>query len=247
MGGVVMKSRTTNNAKRAGRAWKSLRPFVALAAVVVALAPSPASAQSGSVSTTDMGTNDDGSSMSTEGGFLLGAKVGGIMSFNGLDPFVRGGLELGWDFGGTSGSMAGLLDVSYTSPSASGSRQDDRLAYDDATGKYDWEIDQRELVFQPTFLYRFTGGRLVPFVGLGARIYLLQTLSRGTANGEKILQTEEQSMKFGAGLPFGAEYGLGPGAVMAEGLVEWAPLNHRITGKSNLLAASLQIGYRMIF
>ncbi len=195
-------------------------------------------------------TNDAAASGATsnEGGFLAAAKVGGIVPLNGLDPFVRGGLELGWVFGGQNRTMAALLDISYTKPSASGSRQDDRLAYDEVPGEYDWEIDQHELVFQPTFLYRFTSSQpLIPFVGLGPRIYLLQTVSRGSANGETIQETEEQSMKIGAGLPFGAEYQLGPGGVFAEGLVEWAPLDHRITGDSSLLAGTLQLGYRAIF
>ncbi len=196
----------------------------------------------------DGGSPASDSPDSDEAAFVASGKIGGIMSFNGLNPFVVGGVQLGWIFGGTNQRMAALLDVTYTAPSADGKQTDERLEYDEASGEYSWSIVQKELVFQPTFVYRFTSqSKLVPFVGLGPRIYLLQTTGEGEANGEKILQSTEQSMKFGAGLPFGAEYTLGPGGVFAEALLEWAPLDHRITGDTSLLAANLFLGYRARF
>ncbi len=227
MGGVVMVKKLTT---------------AALAFSLLMVQTTSASAQ------TEDGGQATSEATSNEGGLLVAAKAGGIIPFNGMDPFVRGGLELGWVFSGQNRTIAALLDISYTRPGASGSEQDDRLAYDDVPGEYDWEIEQHELVFQPTFLYRFTSSNpLVPFVGLGPRIYLLETISRGKANDEKIQETSERSTKFGAGLPFGAEYQLGPGGLFAEGLLEWAPLDHRITGDSSLLAGTLQLGYRAIF
>lgn len=181
---------------------------------------------------------------SDSGALLLAGKVGGIVPLNGLDPFVTGGIEAGWIFAGTEQRIAALLDVSYTAPNASGSGADPRIAGE----TFGWEIVQKELILQPTFLYRYTAlGPLVPFAGIGPRIYFLETVGEGRANGVKISRTIEQSTRFGAGLPFGAEYGLGPGGLMAELLVEWAPLNHRVTGDVSLLAASLFAGYRARF
>jgi len=192
--------------------------------------------------------DDAGGTASSESAFLAAGKVGGIIPFNGLSPFVAGGVELGWVFAGTEQRMAALLDVSFTMPSADGSERDDRLMYDDASGQYDWEITQKQLVLQPTFLYRLTGSSaFVPFVGLGPRIYFLETVSKGSANSERILESEEQSTKFGVGLPLGVEYTLGPGGLMAQALLEWGPLDHRITGDTHLLAATLYLGYRARF
>jgi hypothetical protein len=107
---------------------------------------------------------------------------------------------------------------------------------------------QKELVLQPTFLYRLTSdSALVPFAGLGPRIYLLETVAEGKANGEVIQESHERSTKFGVGLPLGVEYTLGPGGLMAELLFEWGPLEHRVTGDTSLLAATLQLGYRARF
>ena len=199
-------------------------------------------ADTGAAPPADSGTASD------ESAFLVAGKVGGIVPFNGLGPFVIGGIELGWIFSGTEQRMAALLDVSFTAPSADGNEEDARLMYDDASGQYDWEITQKQLVLQPTFLYRLTGpSAFVPFAGLGPRVYFLETVSRGSANSEKILESEEQSTKFGVGLPLGVEYTLGPGGLMAQLLLEWGPLDHRITGDTSLLAANLFLGYRARF
>ena len=175
------------------------------------------------------------------GALLLAGKVGSIVPLNGLDPFVSGGVEVGWIFAGTQQRIAALLDVTYTAPHASGSAFDDRLS----GGEFGWKMVHKELIVQPTFLYRLTGlGPLVPFAGLGPRIYFLETVGEGSAAGTKFQESNEQSTKFGVGLPFGAEYALGPGGLMAEMLLEWAPIDHRITGDASLLAASLFVGYR---
>ena len=181
---------------------------------------------------------------SDPGALLLAGKVGGIVPLNGLDPFVTGGIEVGWIFAGTEQRIAALLDVTYTAPHASGTASDPRIA----GSAFGWEIAQKELILQPTFLYRYTAlGPLVPFAGIGPRIYFLETVGEGSANGVKFSESQEQSTRFGAGLPLGAEYALGPGGLMAELLVEWAPLNHRVTGDVSLLSTSLFAGYRARF
>lgn len=177
-------------------------------------------------------------------GVMVAAKVGAALPFNGLSPYVSGGIQLGWQLPGFAETLAVYLDISATSPSAEGNETDDRLVGSD----YSWHIRQKELILQPTALYRFTSlGDLVPFVGIGPRIYLLSTTSKASAGAGVILESTEQSTKFGVGVPIGVEYSLGPGNVLAEALLEWAPLDHRITGNASLLGANLFVGYRMIF
>jgi Outer membrane protein beta-barrel domain len=182
-------------------------------------------------------TDDDSSA------FLAAGKIGAIVPFNGLHPFVAGGVEFGWIFSGTNRRIGALLDVEYTAPSGDGNESDARVA----SGNYSWEIRQKELVFQPTFLYRFTsGGPLVPFAGLGPRIYFLETTGKGEAGGNALQETHEKSTKFGLGLPLGIEYQLGPGALFLEAQLEWGPLDHRITGDTSLAAVTPLIGYRAL-
>jgi hypothetical protein len=183
-------------------------------------------------------TNDDSEA------FLAGVKLGGIYSFNGLGPFVAGGIELGWVFAGTGRSLAVMLDVSYATPKGDDTAPDELAR---VSGDWSWEVTQKELTLQPTLLYRLTAlGSVVPFIGVGPRVYLLETTSRGSAGGQEFGEHQERSTKFGAGLPLGAELTLGPGGLFAELLFEWAPIDHRITGDSNLMATSLFIGYRAL-
>lgn len=217
------------------------------ATLATLLAAAPAHAQdaqedvSFQASTDDVGEDggDDDSSA-----FLAAGKIGGIVPFAGFTPFVTGGVELGWIFGGTGRRIGALLDVTYTTPKGDGTVEDTR--YED--GGFSWELVQKQLVFQPTFLYRLTGvaGDLVPYAGIGPRIYLLETNVEGTSGGEVIQETHETSTKFGVGVPLGLEYALGPGGLMAELLFQWAPIDHRITGDTNLGSASLFLGYRAL-
>lgn len=185
-----------------------------------------------------------------DGLFLLAGKLGGIVSFNGLDPFVHVGLEIGYVFPVMNHGIGAFLQVEYTAPSASGKYQETQ--FEDPTrvvdGTFNWELDQQELVFQPTFLYRLTSfsSAAVPYVGLGFRLYLLASTTRGTAGGESFDETTEQSTKWGLGVPIGVEFVLGPGGIIAEFLIQWGPFDHKLTGETNLGGASLLVGYRLL-
>lgn len=178
-----------------------------------------------------------------KGGFLAGAKVGAIAPFDGLQPFVVGTVELGYVLPWLNRGIAGLLAVSYTAPGASGDQEDPRVP----GGSYTWQLTQHELIFQPTVMYRYTGlGRLVPFVGVGPRIYLMNSVVSGQAGDATIGETSEPSTQVGAGLPLGVEYQLGPGALLAELLFEIGTLDHAITGQSHTGGGTLNVGYRFL-
>jgi len=177
------------------------------------------------------------------GAFVVGGKVGGIAPFGGLNPFVVGTVEVGYVLPWLNRGIAALVDISYTAPSASGEQKDPRVA----GGSYTWELTQHELVIQPTILYRYTGlGRIVPFVGIGPRIYLMKSVVRGQAGSSVIGETNETSTQIGGGLPLGVEFRLGPGALLAELLFEIGTLDHAITGASHTGGATLNLGYRFL-
>lgn len=219
---------------------------LAFAAVALAtfLAPRVARAAEAqadaSVSTDDLGKDGKTSDSSA---FLAAGKVGGIVPFGHMKPFVAGAVELGWIFGGTKQRIGALLDVSYTTPKQDSTEKDPRVP----TGSYTWKLTQKELVLQPTFLYRFTGlGKITPYAGIGPRIYFLETDIEGTGGSQAFMETKEKSTKFGVGLPLGAELALGPGGLFAEVLLQYGPLDHRITGDTNTGGATLWLGYRAL-
>ncbi|MGD8863269.1 MAG: hypothetical protein PVI30_24865 [Myxococcales bacterium] len=181
------------------------------------------------------------------GAFLLAGKVGGGVPFNGLDVNVAGAIEVGYLFSRRDPSFGLLLDVSYFVPQSEGTATDPRLT-ESMGGSYDWRAWQKELVFQPTFLYRLTAltDLIIPYAGIGPRVYLLETVVEGTAGGARFPVSKEVSTQFGFGVPVGAELPLGPGSLMAELLFQWGPLGHELTGDTHLSSGSLWVGYRAL-
>jgi hypothetical protein len=182
------------------------------------------------------------------GAFLAAGKIGGIAQFDGLYPYLHGGLDLGYVFPGTGRTIGAYLGTEYTAPRSDGTGTDPGDPERVAGGTYEWKLRQKQLVFQPTFLYRFNWltDAVVPFVGIGPRLYLLESKVTGSAGGRTIKATEERSTKFGFGIPVGAEVPLGPGGLMAELLFQWAPLDHETTGDTHLAGLSLFLGYRAL-
>ena len=180
--------------------------------------------------------------------FLLGGKVGGIAPFNGLDPFLHGAVELGYVFPVLDQGLGAYLQVEYSAPSAEGHVDETFDQERVPSGGYDWEINQKELVLAPTFLYRMTSlsDWLTPYVGLAFRLYLLEDTVTGKAGDETFDETKESSTKYGLGLPVGAEFAAGPGGITAELMLQWGPLDHTLTGDTHLGGASLFVGYRLL-
>ncbi|MDH5672436.1 MAG: hypothetical protein OEZ06_09830 [Myxococcales bacterium] len=187
---------------------------------------------------------------SSGGAFLLAGKVGGGVPFNNLDLDIAGALEIGYLFSRTGHSLGVLIDVSYFVPQSEGQNLDTRLTDVSAMGDggYGWHAWQKELSIQPTLLYRLAmlSKSVVPYVGIGPRVYLLETVVDGKAGDESFPISREVSTKFGFGVPLGAEVTLGPGGVIAELLFQWGPLKHDITGNTHLASATLWVGYRAL-
>lgn len=180
----------------------------------------------------------------SRGGLLAGAKVGGLLSFGGLDPNARVGLELGYVFPWLNRSFALLLDADYAAPKSSGTQTGDPRV---EGGTYDWHLTEKILALMPVVMFRYTKlGRVVPYIGVGPRIYLLKSTVRGAVGSVEIPETTEQSTKVGFGAPLGAELKLGPGGLIGELLFEYGSLDHTATGSSNTGALSLAIGYRFL-
>lgn len=211
------------------------------------LAASSAAAEGAAVDASVLPGAGGGTESGGPGALLLAGKVGGLASFNGLSPFPHFGIEVGYRFPALGGRLAAVLAAEYTAPSASGEQTEafapERIP---GAGTYSWELRQKELVLQPTFVYRLTGlaPRLTPYAGIGPRFYFLESVVRGKAGAQSFQDTPERSLKLGFGVPLGAELELGPGGLFAELLPHWAPMKHTTTGDSHLGGSSLFVGYR---
>ncbi len=175
--------------------------------------------------------------------FLIGGKLGGIVPFGGLSPFVSVGIELGVVLPVADRRLAIVVDVDYTQPTSDGNESDGRVT----GGTYAWQLTVQELAIMPVVMYRMTSlGRIVPYGGIGPRILLAR--STVESDGEPtIMETHESSTKIGVGVPLGAELVLGPGRAIGEILLQYGALDHVATGDSNSGAVSASVGYRLIF
>lgn len=179
------------------------------------------------------------------GAFVAGALVGLAVPLDGLSPMASGTLEVGYVLPVLDRSFAVLVDVAYTAPSASGTVSNDPRV---DGGTWTWKLTQKELTVSPAVYYRFTRlGRLVPFAGIGPRVYFHQSIVEGTGGGEPILPTTEQSTRVGLLVPLGVAWKLGPGEALGQLLFEWGRLDHVATGISTSGGVNVQLGYRVLF
>jgi hypothetical protein len=181
------------------------------------------------------------------GQLLVAPKVGVLLpyGFSKLGASYLVGVEIGYALPVLRHRLAITLDGLFTAPEADGTATDPRL--DAAGGRYAWHLSQREVIVGATLVYRHPIGRLTPYVGVGPRLFLLDSRVTGTAGPAAIAQSSETSTKVGAGIPVGVGFRLGPGDLFAELALDIAPVDHRTTGDSNTGSLSLAAGYRFVY
>jgi opacity protein-like surface antigen len=178
------------------------------------------------------------------GQVLLAVKAGGLFA----EPFSKLGasyvvdLEIGYALPVLKHRLAIALDGAYTAPEASGSGTNPQTT----AGSYHWHLQQREAIVGLTLYYRHPVGRVTPYLGVGPRLFLLQSEIDGSSGATTIHTSSEVSTKVGVGVPLGLGVRLGPGDLFVEGGFAWAPIDHRITGDSNTGALTVSLGYRFV-
>ncbi len=176
-------------------------------------------------------------------GPLLGAKIGGLLPFDGLQPGYQFGVEGGIILPVLHRGLALGVDVDYAQATTSGTLTDPRVA----SNNYTWNINQEFFTIMPVIMYRLTtlSKLIVPFIGAGPRVYMYRSTVYGQAGANAIGQTTEVSTQVGFGVPFGVEIRVGPGGFLAEFLGQWGLLEHTATGDSHSGALGLSLGYRL--
>lgn len=176
------------------------------------------------------------------GQLLVAAKVGGLFA----EPFSRLGasylvdVEIGYALPVLRHHLAIAIDGAYTAPESSGGGSDGAVA----AGSYSYHLQQRQGILGLTLYYRHPLGRVTPYVGVGPRLFLLQSEVDGSSGGTPIHTSSEVSTKAGVGVPLGVGVRLGPGDLFVEASLLWAGIDHRITGDANTGALTLSLGYR---
>lgn len=146
-------------------------------------------------------------------------------------PFARRVLSLAASF-------------SFSNPSTDGSGLADARV---PGGSYSYSSTQQHFLIGASLYANLPLGTVVPYIGIGPRIYAVRTLSSGDAGGAAILETLETSTEIGVGVPVGVSVMLGPGRVFGEFQLLWAGIAQKSTGDGSVGSLALGAGYRFVF
>ncbi len=176
---------------------------------------------------------------------VIGLKLSALLpqAFSPLHTHVLAELELGYilPFGRRVLSITGSFGFSL--PSTEGSNiADSRVP----GGSFNYTSSEQHFLIGFTAWANMPLGRVLPYVGIGPRIYGVRTTSNGNAGGAAILETLETSTQVGVGVPVGVNVMLGPGRLFGEFQFLWAGINQKSTGDGSVGSLTIGAGYRFV-
>lgn len=178
-------------------------------------------------------------------GVTLGLKLGGGFSqpFGDLGTAFLTELEAGYRMPFAERALAVFLAGAYTQPGAEGKNiADARLP-----GAASYQISQQELLLTLGLTYRLQlPSKLIrPYGTLGPRLFLMRTLTSGSAGGKAFGDNDETATRVGIFGALGAELCLGPGAALIELSMTWARVNGYVLRDTSAGSLGIGIGYRL--
>jgi hypothetical protein len=178
---------------------------------------------------------------------VVGLKLGGAINvFNTMGAAFSPELEVGILLPPLDQSFEVFLAARWAAPSDDGESEPDARLPGDGVAR--WSVTRNELALGLGLRYRLPlGGDLTPYLGAGVRLYLLATEVEGDADGQPFGVNEETGSAVGFLFQLGAEYRLGPGALLFEVAVNGAPLDQTILADTNASSLDLYLGYRFFF
>lgn len=178
----------------------------------------------------------------------LGVKAGVYVPsiINDLNPHADLALEVGYMLPFLERRLALAFEAAWAPPGVSDGKSDPRLG--DSGGDWDFDVTTQELKlsFGPMFRFLPPGETFVPYVGMLARAYLIETTVTGSGDGQSFGENSEVSTEWGFVTMLGGELRLGPGVALLEVTFGWSDLPHRITGDTSTGAMSFLLGYRFM-
>jgi hypothetical protein len=183
-------------------------------------------------------------------GVIVGGKVGGGLGVGGFGATPIFELELGFapDLGSALGrSLEFFFIGQYAQPGVNGDapKADPRFT---AGAPFSYDVTQQMFSMSLGALYRFDVGSklLMPYAGLGGRLYLLKTKVKADVMGESLGESTETRSDLGLVALGGLDVFVGPGALLGEVSFSWAPLDGYVMRATNLSTLSLAVGYRVM-
>lgn len=191
------------------------------------------------VSSTDALRPDD------KGAGVIGLKIGALLpqAFSPLGANWMLELEGGYLLPFYHRLIGITGSVGVTMPTVSGSAVADPRV---GGGSFDYQQQSQQFLLGLTLVGHVPLGRLVPYVGVGPRAFVVRTESTGTAGGSAFPGNSELSVEPGVAVPVGLEILLGPGRLCAEFQLLYAPAYQRSTGPGSFGSMSVAVGYRFV-
>jgi len=199
------------------------------------------------------GSDDDAGSPTDRhagNGIVIGAKLGGGLGLGalGATPVVE--LELGYMLPlpkPIGRSIELFADAQYMAPGTDGktSDPDSRLPGD---GIVSYEVSTQALPLTFGLIYRLPLPieLLAMYGGAGVRVHMQRVTTSGTGGGEDLGESEETSTNVGAYFAVGADFFLGPGALLAELQITQASVDAYVLRDTNASSLNLAVGYRLM-
>ena len=180
-----------------------------------------------------------------KGAPLIGIKLEALLpqAFSPLQTHVLAELEAGYLLPFAKRLLGVTASFAFSMPSTSGSGLADPRV---PGGAYDYNSTEQHFLIGVTVWANMPLGRVVPYLGIGPRVYAVRTLSSGSAGGASILETLETSTQVGVGVPVGVNVMLGPGRIFGEFQLLWAGINQKSTGDGSVGSLTLGAGYRFV-
>lgn len=171
--------------------------------------------------------------------------------FNRLDTSFTVGLGVGYVLPFLDYRVAIVLDAFYTRPERQQlTLMDPRLPGGSAGGSYSYNMVQNDISMFIGFLVHFTDlarDLIIPYAGLGARVHFLWSDIDGNSSGGQVLGSHrETSTQGGGAIRVGCGIRVGPGMIALDLELGLAPLDHLITGGSNIGNLAVSAGYTLI-
>jgi hypothetical protein len=139
-----------------------------------------------------------------------------------------------------------FAEVGYSAPTQTLSATDSRLGDSGETYNSTLTLHDFATTSGIAYYFRSPSESLLPYAGAGLRIHFLKAQVVGASSSD-FGQTSETEMKVGGMVMGGVAYRLGPGLLLGELAIGYAPVSQKVTGEANIGAASLLLGYGLMF